>query len=125
VSSGELDDRGGGRGTPARSDGMGRARARARLREMGWGSECRHGRGSKRELGRMGGRRGREFQRRARALVHGGRGVGGADRGGPQRREREDGRAGQQLGDWRTGPARQREKRGARAKKPAPTTWPH
>jgi hypothetical protein len=32
---------------------------------------------------------------------------------------------GQRLGDWRTRPTRQRGKRGARAKKPAPTAWPH
>jgi hypothetical protein len=52
----------------------------------------------------------------ARALVHGERGESGADRGGPRRREREGKRTGQQLGDWRTGPARQRGKRGVRAK---------
>jgi hypothetical protein len=39
----------------------------------------------------------------ARALVHDGRGEAEADRGGPQSRERT----------------------GARAKKPAPTAWPH
>jgi hypothetical protein len=61
VASGELDDRGGGRGSPARSDSVGRARAGAGLREMRRGSECGHGRGSKRELGRVGGRCGREF----------------------------------------------------------------
>jgi hypothetical protein len=33
---------------------------------MRWGSECRRWRGSKRELGRVGERRGREFRRRAR-----------------------------------------------------------
>jgi hypothetical protein len=32
---------------------------------------------------------------------------------------------GQRLGDWQNGPAKQREKRGARAKKPTPTAWPH
>jgi hypothetical protein len=51
LASSEIDDRGGGRGSPVRSDGMGRARAGAGLREMGRGSERGHGRGSKRELG--------------------------------------------------------------------------
>jgi hypothetical protein len=35
------------------------------------------------------------------------------------------GRAGQRLGNWQTGPARQRERRGARVKKPAPIGRPH
>jgi hypothetical protein len=35
-----------------------------------------------------------------RSLVHGGRGEGGADRGGPRRRERKKGRAGQRLANW-------------------------
>jgi hypothetical protein len=52
------------------------------------GSECGHWRGSKRELGCVGGRRGREFRRRARV------------------------RTGQQLSAWQRGPARQRGKRG-------------
>jgi hypothetical protein len=47
VVSGELDGRGGGRGSPAGSGGVRRARARAGLREMRRGSECGHGRGSK------------------------------------------------------------------------------
>jgi hypothetical protein len=34
VASGELDDRGGRHGSPARSDDVGRARERAGLREM-------------------------------------------------------------------------------------------
>jgi hypothetical protein len=34
-----------GEGTPARSDGVGRARAGAGLREMRRGSECEHRRG--------------------------------------------------------------------------------
>jgi hypothetical protein len=127
VASSEVDDRRGGRGTPTRSDGVGRAQARAGLCEMGWGSECGHGRGSKRELGRVGGRRGREFRRRAR--VRACWSTAGARRAELTREahdaEREDGRAGQRLGDWRTGPARQREKRAARAKKPVSTAWPH
>jgi hypothetical protein len=40
VASSELDDRGGGRGSLARSNGVGRALARAGLREMRRGSEC-------------------------------------------------------------------------------------
>jgi hypothetical protein len=47
VASGELDDQGGESGSPARSDGVGRARAGARLCEMRRGSECVRGRGSK------------------------------------------------------------------------------
>jgi hypothetical protein len=42
--------------------------------------------------------------------VHGERGGGGTDRAGPRRRERRKGRAGQRLDDWRSGPARQRER---------------
>jgi hypothetical protein len=37
-------------------------------------------------------------------------------------RERTDVR-GQRLDDWQDRPARQREKRGARVKKPAPIAW--
>jgi hypothetical protein len=91
-----------------------RVQARAGLREMRRGSECGHGRGSKRSWGV-----GRAMWLRipvtcasVRSLVHGGHGEGGADRGGPRRREREKGRAGQRLGDWRTGPVRQREEGG-------------
>jgi hypothetical protein len=61
----------------------------------------------------------------ARALVHGKRREGGADRGGPRRREREGECMGQRLGDWRTEPARQRGKRGMRAKGTNVTAWPH
>jgi hypothetical protein len=46
----------------------------------------------------------------AHAPVHGERGGGETDRAGPQRRERRKGRAGQWLGDWRSGPVRQRER---------------
>jgi hypothetical protein len=45
--SGELDGRGGGRGSLARSGGVSRALARVGLCEMRRGSECGHGRGSK------------------------------------------------------------------------------
>jgi hypothetical protein len=51
----------------------------------------------------------------ASSLVHGGRGEGGPDKGGPRRREREKGRTGQRLGVWQNGPAGQRGKRGAQA----------
>jgi hypothetical protein len=44
------------------------------------------------------------------------RGEGGVDRVGPRCRERKEGRSGQRLDDWRSGPARQREKGSARAK---------
>jgi hypothetical protein len=53
----------------------------------------------------------------AHALVHGERGGGRTDRAGPRRRERRKGRAGQRLGDWRSGPVRQRERGRARVKK--------
>jgi hypothetical protein len=42
---------------------------------------------------------------------------GGIDRAGPRRRERRKGRVGQWLGDWRSGPVRQRERGSARVKK--------
>jgi hypothetical protein len=45
-----------------------------------------------------------------------GRGEGGTDRGGPQRSEGESERTVQRLGVWQSGPAKQRWKRGARAK---------
>jgi hypothetical protein len=50
------------------------------------------------------------------APVQGERRRGRTDREGPRRREREKGCAGQRLGDWRTGPARHRERESARAK---------
>jgi hypothetical protein len=52
----------------------------------------------------------------AHALVHGERGGGRTDRVGPRRRERRKGRVGQRLDDWRSGPARQRERGSKRAK---------
>jgi hypothetical protein len=68
--SGELDGREHGRGSLASSDGEGRARERVMLCEMRRGSECGHWRGSKRGAGRVGGRRGREIQRRALVRTH-------------------------------------------------------
>jgi hypothetical protein len=50
------------------------------------------------------------------APVHIERGGDGTDRAGPWRRERRKGRAGQQLGDWRFRPTRQRESGSARVK---------
>jgi hypothetical protein len=103
-----------------------RARAGAGLLEMRRGSECGRGRGSKSSwgVGRATWPRIPAKCASARSLVHDGRGEGRADRGGPWHRER--------MGAWgngsapgRAGPARQRGKRGARAKKPAPTTRPH
>jgi hypothetical protein len=52
----------------------------------------------------------------AHALVPGEREEDGTDGTGPRHREKKRGRAGQWLGNWRTGPMRQRERRGARAK---------
>jgi hypothetical protein len=63
---GDLDGRERGRGSSAASSGEGRARERAMLCEMRRGSERGHLRGSKREVGPVGGRRGREIRRRAR-----------------------------------------------------------
>jgi hypothetical protein len=42
--------------------------------------------------------------------VHGEHERGGTDKAGPRRRERRKGRAGQRLDDWRSWPARQRER---------------
>jgi hypothetical protein len=67
----------------------------------------------------VGGRRGRETRRCARVRMRRStatRGEGGADRAGPRRRERKEGRSGQRLDDWRSGPARQRERGSTRAK---------
>jgi hypothetical protein len=64
--SGELDGWERGRGSPAASGGVGRARESAMLCEMWRGSECGHWRGSKKGVGCMGGRRGREIRRRVR-----------------------------------------------------------
>jgi hypothetical protein len=46
----------------------------------------------------------------AHSPVYSGRGEGGTDREGPRRRERGEGHSGQRLSNWRTGPVRQREK---------------
>jgi hypothetical protein len=44
------------------SSGVGKARERAELREMRWGTSAGHWRGSNKGDGRVGGRRGREIQ---------------------------------------------------------------
>jgi hypothetical protein len=117
VASSELDDRGGGRGSLARSNGVGRALARAGLREMRRGSECGCGRCSKRA-----GTRGRTMWPRfpatctsARALVHGGHGEHRADSAGPRRRERGRARGGSGSTTGKAGP-QSRERRRARGR---------
>jgi hypothetical protein len=52
----------------------------------------------------------------AHAPVHDERGEGRTDKAGPRRRERKEGRSGQRLDGWRSGPTRQRERRGTRVK---------
>jgi hypothetical protein len=71
VASGELGDQHGGRGSPARSSSVGRARSCAKWN----GEEVRVRAVLKKELGCMGGRRGRGSRcacASARVLVHGG-----------------------------------------------------
>jgi hypothetical protein len=63
--SGELDGQERGLGSPAVSGGEGRARERARVCEMKRRASAGHWRGSKKGVGRVGGRRGRETRRRA------------------------------------------------------------
>jgi hypothetical protein len=70
VASSELDDRHGGRGSPARPSGEGRARERASLRKMGWGSECGCGLCSKGSWGAWAGNVAWDLGVRARVLVH-------------------------------------------------------
>jgi hypothetical protein len=112
--SGELDGRGGGCGSPARSGGVTRERARAGLCEMRWGSECGHGRGSKRSWA-WAERRGRGSRRRARVRARWSTaGAGRAELTGEAHgaeRERRDAR-GNGSAPGRVGP-RGREGRGA------------
>jgi hypothetical protein len=123
--SGELDGREHGRESPAVAGGVGRARERAcRMRR---GASARHWQGSKKGVGRVGGRRGRETRRRARVrtrwstagarkaeltgLAHGTEGEKGT-RGGndsalanqARETEREGERAGEVTGADRLGP---------------------
>jgi hypothetical protein len=60
--SGELDGRERGCGSSVASGGEGRARERAVLCEMRWGSERGHWQGSKKGDGHVGGRRGQEIR---------------------------------------------------------------
>jgi hypothetical protein len=128
VAFSELVDRGGGHESTARSDDVGRARERAGLCEMRRGSECGHGRGSKRELGRVGRRRGREFRRRARVHTHWSTASVGRAELTREAHDAERERAGTRGNGSVTGEPgpRGREGRGARRRRePAPTTWPH
>jgi hypothetical protein len=126
--SGELDGRECGRGSPAVAGGVGRARERAELREMRRGASAGHWRGSKKGAGRVGRRRGREIWRCARVRTH--RSMVRAGRAELTRKvhsaEREErGARGNGSATSEPGPARQRERRSARAKKLAPTGRPH
>jgi hypothetical protein len=69
---------------------------------------ARHWRGSKKGAGRVGASWPRNPATcvSAHASVHSELGGGETDMEGPRRRERRKGRAGQWLGDWRTGLAR-------------------
>jgi hypothetical protein len=92
-----LDDRHGGRGSPARLSGVGRARERASLREMERGSECGCERCSKRSWGAWARDVARDLSVRARVRAcwsTAGREEGGADRAVPRRSERERARGG-------------------------------
>jgi hypothetical protein len=85
---------------------MGRVRERAGLCEMGWGSECGRGRGSKRSWGRGAGDVAEDSDERVQ--VRACWSMAGAGRAKP-------GARGQRLSVWWSGPTRQRGKRGARA----------
>jgi hypothetical protein len=97
------------------------------LCKMRQGGECGHWRRSNKGVGHVGGRRGREIRRRVRVRTR--RSTAGAGRvdltGRVHGAEREKGRSGQRLSNWRTEPARERERRSARVKKLAPTGRPH
>jgi hypothetical protein len=87
-----------------------------------------HWRGSKKGAGRMGGHRGREIPPHARVRTR--RSTASAEgaklTGRVHDAERGEGGAGQRLGDWRIGPARQREREEACGRrKLAPTNRPH
>jgi hypothetical protein len=123
-----------------------RARVGAGLREMRRGSECRHGRGSKRSwgVGKATWPRIPATCASARSLVHGGRGEGRVDRGGPRRKEREkerargatvrrlaaqareaereEGRAGEETGADNSAPLGSERERGKRARDSLPLT---
>jgi hypothetical protein len=102
VASGGLDDWHDGRGSPARLSGVSRARERARLCEMGRGSECGHGHCSERSWGAWAGD------------VAGDLGVRASPRRAWGRRS------------WQGGPTSQRERERARGgRQLAPTALPH
>jgi hypothetical protein len=99
-------------GEGVRNEARGVRRASAGLREGSWA---------------RGRRRGRETQGWARVRMRRStatRGEGGADKDGPRRRERKERRSGQWLDDWRSGPARQRERESGGSKL-APTGCSH
>jgi hypothetical protein len=60
-----------------------------------------------------------------RSLVHGGRGEGGADRGGPRRREREGAHGATARRLVERARRAEREEGRAGGKQLAPTSWPH
>jgi hypothetical protein len=107
---------------------VGRARERVKLCEMRRGVSAGHWRGSKKGAGRVGGRRGRETQRRVRVRPR--RSTAGAGKADLTRqahdteREERDARGnGSAAGE--PGP-RNREREGANGqRKLAPTGWPH
>jgi hypothetical protein len=118
VVSSELDGRERGRRSPAASGGEGRTRERARVCEMRRGASAGHWQGSKKGVGRVGGRRGRETRRRARVRTR--RSTASAKKAELTRqahgteREKEDAR-GQLLGNGEPVP-RDRERESERAK---------
>jgi hypothetical protein len=128
VVSDELDGRERGRRSPAASGGEGRARERARVCEMRQGASAGHWWGSKKGVGCMGGRRGRETRRCARVCMR--RSTASAKKAELTRqahaaeREKEDAR-GQQLGTSEPGPRDTERERANGRRKLAPTGRPH
>jgi hypothetical protein len=95
VASSELDDRHGERGSPARLSGEDRARERAWMCEMGWGTECGRGRCSKRSWGVWAGDGARDPDEHARVRAcWSTAGVGKAELTGGPTTQRERERAG-------------------------------
>jgi hypothetical protein len=109
--SGELDGQEHGRGSPAAAGSVGRARERARACEMRRGASAGHWRGSKKGVGRVGGRRGRETRQRVRVRTRWS--TAGARKtdltGRVHGAERVKGTRGATARRWRTRPTRQRE----------------
>jgi hypothetical protein len=131
--SGELDGRERGLGSSAASGGEGRARERARVCEMRRGANAGHWRGSKKGVGRVSKRRGRETRRRARVRMR--RSTTSAKKAeltrqahGAEREKRTRGCNGSALANWARGTERERERERERAngrRKLAPIGWPH